>query len=331
MILAILVLLLQLLPPALPYNVHTGFNYGAVWGSPDKPKRKDEYIQAFTTAYNLNTSVAFDSARLFTCRQPNTADAWIEAFDAAVATHTYLLLGFYLSETKNSAQQPGQAYESNADMLKHELRALEKALGHFGSDLADLIIGLSFGNEDMEQCNSNGVTTGVPAYVIAGNIATVRDALLGSALNEQFPNIMKYMTGKPSGHTDTAPYATKINSVEFVGMNAYPYWSRDPPTSAKASYFGSLSGVKNAMPGKEIWLTEVGWPFSDTVSHVSSRVNANKQNLQRFWNEIGCDVFGKYTTFWFELIQDTLPDQPDWYVNKLLPFHETGCAIHIQQ
>lgn len=318
MIFAILLLLLQLLIPAASFtvdDVHTGFNYGAFWGTPDNPKRKKDYVDAFKTAYNLNTSVAFDSARLFTCRQPGTTDKYIEAFDAAVKTHTYLLLGFYVSETKMSARIPGQFYESNADMLKYELRALEKALGHHRWDLADLIIGLSVGNEDMEQFYSNTVTTGVPEDVITNNIATVRNAFLGSAFGEPFPNIMKYMIKTPLGHTDTAPHAAKVkNRIDFVGMNAYPYWSRDPPTSAKASYFGSLDGVKNAIPKKKIWLTEVGWPFSDTISPVSSQGTANKENLQKYWDEIGCEVFGKYTTFWFQLISDTLPDQPDWAI-----------------
>ncbi|KAF2448392.1 glycoside hydrolase family 17 protein [Karstenula rhodostoma CBS 690.94] len=323
MIFAILLLLLQLLIPAASSTVntvHTGFNYGAFWGTPAKPKHKDDYVYAFKTAYNLNTSVAFDSARLFTCRQPGTTDKYIEAFDAAVETHTYLLLGFYVSETKHSAQQLGQSYESNADMLKYELRALEKALGHHGRALADLVIGLSVGNEDMEQFYSNAVTTGVPEDIITSNIATVRNAFLGSAFGESFPNIKKYMTKTPIGHTDTAPYAAKIRDrIDFVGMNAYPYWSRDPPANAKASYFGSLDGVKNAIPGKKIWLAEVGWPFSDTISQVSSQGTANKENMQKYWKEIGCQVFGKYTTFWFQLFQDTLPDQPDWAIMDKLP------------
>ncbi|KAL1605154.1 hypothetical protein SLS60_004697 [Paraconiothyrium brasiliense] len=333
MIFAITLLFWQLLLPAAAreYNVHTGFNYGAFWGTPDKPKRKADYNSAFKIAYNLNTSVAFDTARLFTCRQPGTTDTPIEAFDAAVETHTYLLLGFYLSETKKSAQAPGQRYESNADMLKNELRALEKALGKYGHQLADLIIGLSVGNEDMQQWYSNQVTTGVTEDVIAANLATVRKALLGSAVGEKFPNIRKYWTDKPIGHTDTAPYAAKAKNVNFVGMNAYPYWSEDPPASAKASYFGSLDGVKNAMPGKAIWLTEVGWPFSDTISQVSGQGTANKENLQKYWDEIGCGVFGKYTTFWFELISDSLPDQPDWAIidaskNNYAPRIDVSCA-----
>lgn len=322
MILAVTLLLLQLLLPAAAYSVHSGFNYGAFWGTPDKPKHKGDYTKAFKAAYSLNTSVAFDSARIFTCRQPGKNDAWNEALDAAVDTHTYLLLGFYLSEIKAPKRVPGQTYELNADMLKNELRALEKALGKYGQGLADLIIGLSVGNEDMEQWYASQVTTGVPEDIIADNIAAVHSAVSGSAFNEAFPNLKKYMADIPIGHTDTAPYAAKVKNVDFVGMNAYPYWSRDPPANAKASYFGSLEGVKKAIPGKEIWLTEVGWPFSDTVSQVSSQGTANKNNLQKYWDEVGCNVFGKNTVFWFELVQDSFTDQPDWYVSSA---NSTAC------
>lgn len=316
MIAAILLLLLQLLTPAATFtvdDVHTGFNYGAFWGTPDNPKREGDYYYEFRTAQRLNTSVAFDSARLFTCRQPGTTDEYIEAFDAAVKTHTFLLVGFYVSETKKSAQKPGQSYESNADMLKNEIRALEKALARHGSALGDLIIGLSIGNEDLESFYSNTVMTGVSEDVIMDNIATVRNAVLGGAFGESFPHINRYMTDKPIGYTDTAPYAAKVyQRVDWVGMNAYPYWSRDPPASAKASYFGRLQGVQQQVRGKKIWLTEIGWPFSDTVSSVSLQGTANKENLQKYWDEVGCEVFGRYTTFWFELEPDTLLDQPDW-------------------
>ncbi|KAL5387389.1 hypothetical protein DPSP01_003610 [Paraphaeosphaeria sporulosa] len=239
--------------------------------------------------------------------------------------HTYLLLGFYVSETNKSAQIPRQSYETNADMLKYELRALEKALAHHGRALADLIIGLSVGNEDMESLYSDAVTTVVSENVITSNIATVQNAVLGSAFGEPFLNIMKYMTHTPIGHTDTAQYIAKVRQrIEFVGVNAYPHWSRDPPASAKASYFGSLDGVKNLIPGKKIWLNEVGWPFNDIVSAVASQGTANKENLQKYWDDVGCQVFGKYTTFWFQFEPDTLPDQTDWGILKKPPNNIIG-------
>lgn len=314
MILQTLLLLMHLLLPISAYNVHTGFNYGAFWGTTEKPKRQLEYEAAFKAAYSLNTSVAFDSARLFTCRQPGTTDTWIEAFDAAINTHTYLLLGFYLSEVKASARKSGQTYETNAQMLGYELSALDKALSKYGSKLGGLIIGLSVGNEDMEQWYA-GSDTGVTEKVITANIDSVRTVINGGSYNgRSYPNIMKYMTKTPVGHTDTVPHAVKVKKVDFVGMNAYPYWSADPPNVMKQSYFGSVNATKIAMPGKDVWLTEVGWPFKDTSSPMASQGTANKENLQKYWNDIGCNIFGKYTAFWFELTQDTLADQPDWYV-----------------
>ena len=329
MILTTLLLLLQFLLPITAYKVHTGFNYGAFWGTPDKPKSKWDYVKAFKAAKNLNTPVPFDSARLFTCRQYGNKEHWIEAFDAAVDTHTYLLVGFYLSETRESARKPGQEYETNAQMLQYELKALNRALEHYGNRLGDLIIGISVGNEDMEQWYA-GRDTGVPESVISQNVNIVRHVRNGgSAYSERYPNIMKYLTDIPIGHTDTAPHATKIKRVDFVGMNAYPYWSGDPPSAMKESYFGSLDLTKKAMVGSgadEVWLTEVGWPYKDTTSAFAAKGTANKETLQKYWDEIGCKVFGKYTTFWFELFPDTLTDQPDWYV---LIFEPQGDTLRI--
>lgn len=326
MIAAIAILLFQLFHSACAYNVHSGFNYGAFWSTGDKPKHKSDYAKAFQTAYALNTSVAFDSARLFTCRQPGTTDKWIEAFDAAVDTHTYLLLGFYLSEVRQSARKPGQTYETNEQMLHYELRALDAALAKYGTKLADLIIGLSVGNEDMEQWYA-GRETGVPENVIAANIETVRGVINGGpAFGDAYPAISKYLKDKPIGHTDTVPHAAKVKNVDFAGMNAYPYWSGDPPSVMKESYFGSLDITRKALPGKEIWLTEVGWPFRDSASAKAALGVANRQTLQKYWDEIGCAVFGKYTIFWFELIQDTLPDQPDWYVSTFVSRRTDLCS-----
>ena len=307
-------LLSHLFLSACAYTVHTGFNYGAFWSTGANPKHKPDYVAAFRAAYALNTSVAFDSARLFTCRQPGTTDKWIEAFDAAVETHTYLLPGLYLSEVRPSARKPGQTYETNAQMLHYELRALEGALARYGNALGDLIMGLSVGNEDMEQWYA-GRETGVPEDVVAANVGTVRGVVNGgSAFGNTYPAIAKYLRGKPIGHTDTVLHATKVKGVDFIGMNAYPYWSGDPPASMRDSYFGSLESTRKAMPGKDVWLTEVGWPFKDTTSSKAGLGVANRENLQKYWNDVGCGLFGLYTLFWFELVQDTLSDQPDWYV-----------------
>ncbi|KAJ4298182.1 hypothetical protein N0V90_006081 [Kalmusia sp. IMI 367209] len=324
-----LLLALQFLATVAAYQIHTGFNYGAFWGSPASPKRSWEYEEMFKAAYALNTSVAFDSARLFTCRQPGTTDQPIEALGAAVKTHTYILLGFYLAEVKESARKPGHSYETNPQMLHYELRALENAFKAHGQKLANLLIGLSVGNEDLEEWYAQR-ETGVDETVIKSNIGIVREAIRGGRVFDQkFPNISKYMKDKLIGHTDTAPYAAKVLDVDFIGINAYPYWSRDPPSVAKQSYFSSLEATKKTSRGKEIWLTEVGWPFKDTRSLVVSQGTASAESLQKYWNDIGCAVFGKYTTFWFELRLDTVLGQPDWAIlgDGNIPRIDLSCGI----
>jgi glucan endo-1,3-beta-D-glucosidase len=55
----------------------------------------------------------------------------------------------------------------------------------------------------------------------------------------------------------------------------------------------------------------MGWPSADTVKHGAAVAGVDE--LQQFWTEVGCVVFGKYTTFWYELLRDSTPDQKaDW-------------------
>ncbi|OAF99468.1 uncharacterized protein CC84DRAFT_1104811, partial [Paraphaeosphaeria sporulosa] len=305
MVFATVLLLLQLLIPAASFTVddiHTGFNYGAFWGTPDKPKRKGDYGYAFRAAKSLNSSVAFDSPRLFTCRQPGTTDEYIEAFDAAVEMHTYLLLGFYVSEMNKSAQIPRQSYETNADMLKYELRALEKALAHHGRALADLIIGLSVGNEDMESLYSDAVTTVVSENVITSNIATVQNAVLGSAFG--WDKLFK--TLPPIGHADTARNAA-VQNADFIGANIFPFWHSDPSEKARASFNESLQEVKKRDGKAPVWIREAGWPSAGKGTTVSLK------NMQKYWSTVVCSLIDRYTIFSFELKKDSHdPGDLDW-------------------
>jgi glucan endo-1,3-beta-D-glucosidase len=266
----------NLLSLALPLvqaanTIYTGFNY----------------------AQNLSTPVPFNSARLFSCKQQGTVDDHSEAFDAAVETKTKLFLGMWISPAKRG--------DPLDDLIKNELSALDKGFAKHGQALADLVVGLSVGSEDIYRWEDNKDAVGVSAADISAAIETVKDTIASSPF-------AKYMKGKPVGHVDTAKHSV-VAGADFYGITVYPYWNKDPVVYAKDSFKDTLDNVVLRANGIPVWIAEVGWPFQGPAQGASQ---ADGHSLQHFWTEVGCTILGKYTMFWFELINDAEVDQPDW-------------------
>jgi glucan endo-1,3-beta-D-glucosidase len=176
--------------------VHTGYNVGAFWGDPWNCKKKADYLDMFNYAKTIQTPVPLDTARLFTSVQCNTQNNPIEAFDAAVETGTKLLLGFYLSAPKNATPgQPTNA-EQNAAQLQHELDALKKGFEKHGQKLADLVIGLSVGNEDIFNWENKNSAVGASTETIQANFDKVRDTFNGAPLSDLMET-SRLVTRKP--------------------------------------------------------------------------------------------------------------------------------------
>lgn len=275
-------------------RVYTGFNYGAFWSYDTNVKKYADFHNGFSHAKNLtNVPVPFDSARLFTCITAGTKDDPTEAFQAAIDTGTNLLLGMWVS--------PGAKGQSNDIQVANELAALGKAFKQYGQKLADLVIGLSVGNEDIYRSNSDK-EVGIGMDDTVSTIQSVRKKIAES-------EFAKYMEGKPIGHTDTAPYAV-VKGSDFAGMNAYPYWTNTSISDAGSSFMGSLEDTQRRAGDMPVWITEMGWPIKG--ANNTNDTLASVDNYRRYWSEVGCQIFGKYNTFWFELLQDSQPEQPDW-------------------
>ncbi|KAJ4338376.1 hypothetical protein N0V95_008074 [Ascochyta clinopodiicola] len=273
-------------------KVYTGFNYGAFWSHESNVKRYADFHQGFELAKNLtNTPVPFDSARLYTCITAGTQNDPTEAFQASIDTGTYLLLGMWIS--------PGASGQSNDAQIGNELAALEKGFELHGQRLADLVIGLSVGNEDVYRFNN--AAAGVGNVDLQLTLERVRKSIAASSY-------AKYMQGKPVGHTDTTMYAI-VPGSDFTGMTAYPYWEGKSIDDAAQSFMFVLEDTQRRAGTSSVWISEMGWPINGAQNDEAV---ASTKNYQRYWDEVGCQVFGKYNTFWFELLQDSQPDQPDW-------------------
>ena len=275
-------------------QVYKGFNYGAT-NTDNSAITESEYQSEFTTAQNLVGATGFTSARLYTSIQAGTTDTYTEAFQAAINTKTSLLLGLW-----GSGGQAG---------LTNEINALTAALQNFGSALADLIVGISVGSEDLYRISPTGIenNSGVGAGpdVISDFIGQVRTAIASTAAS-----------GKPVGHVDTwtawvnSSNDAVISASDFIGMDAYPYFQNTMTNGIDQGYslfFDAYDATVAAAAGKPVWVTETGWPISGPTENDAV---PSLQNAQTYWDQVGCGrLFGQVNTWWYTL-QDAFPTTP---------------------
>ncbi|CAK7215137.1 hypothetical protein SCUCBS95973_002376 [Sporothrix curviconia] len=277
------------LATAVSAQNYLGFSTGStkIDGS---AKAQADYEAEFTAAQKLvGAPGIFNAARLYTNIQGGSTSDPIEAFAAAIATNTSLLLGIWCSGTTT---------------IEPELTALQAGLTKYGSNLADLVIGISIGSEDLYRNSVTGVENkagvGANPDVIVGFINDYRAAFNTTLLKSV-----------PVGHVDTwnvFPNATNkgvIDAVDWVGLDEYPYYQTGEGNTIEnaANLFKTAyDAAKAAVGDKPVWVTETGWPYSGMTwdEGVPSVANA-----KTYWDAVGCDMlFNKVPTFWYDLTDD---------------------------
>ena len=268
-----------------------GFNSGA---SDDKgnAKNQQDFEAEFKAAKNLNGAPGeFNTIRLYSNIQWNTPDTPIAAFPAAITTNTSLLLGIWASGTDN---------------IDNELKALTAALDEHGSKLADLVVGISVGSEDLYRVSEPGLRNnagvGNNADTIVRFIKDARSRLANTALK-----------GKPFTHVDTwtawvnGSNKAVIDEIDFLAVNAFPFYEseRDNQISNAGSLLASaINATEGVAGGKDVWVTETGWAYTGPAFGAA---DATVDNAGEYWQDVGCKLFGKRNVFWYTL-RDANPD-----------------------
>lgn len=276
---------------AAAQKVYQGFNSGAFF-TDYKAKEQSDFEDEFNAAQALENSPGlFNSVRLYTMIQHDTTDEPSQAFPAAIATNTSMLLGIWCSGTDN---------------IDNELSALAAAIDEHGSAFTDLVVGISVGSEDLYRISESGIENeagiGNGPEEIIDFIQQLRDAIEDTPLAEV-----------PVGHVDTwsvwsnESNADVVDAVDFVGVDLYPYFEKD-----KGNAFDNVTNVFNyifdeAKAGagdKPIWITETGYPvdgpnFGDAEASV--------ENAMMYWQMFGCPTFGKTNVWWYNL-RDSNPE-----------------------
>jgi glucan endo-1,3-beta-D-glucosidase len=93
-------------------------------------------------------------------------------------------------------------------------------------------------------------------------------------------------------------------------MDAYPYFedTKNNPISEGANLFkAAWNEVKAVAKGKEIWVTETGWPVS---GKTYGKAVPSTKNARTFYEDVGCPMFGDINVWWYTL-QDSAPQTPN--------------------
>lgn len=261
-----------------------GFNYAS------DHQNQSTFEAAFRQAALLPGANGFSSARLYTMIQAGTTDSPIDAIPAAVDTNTTLLLGLWASSSQAS--------------FDNEITALKTAINRWGSALAARVVGISVGSEDLYRISATGLandpsSVGQVPNILVSYIGQVRDVIKDTAL-----------ANVPVGHVDTwnafvnDSNTAVISASDFLGLDEYPYYqSTDSNTvnNSQALFFKAYNEVAAVASGKQIWITETGWPVSGPPS---GEAIASVANAQFFWQDVACQLESRDINFWWYILED---------------------------
>lgn len=270
-----------------------GFNYGSTF-SDGTLKIQSDYENEFNSAKNL-VGQSFTSARLYTMIQGNN-EGPNAAIPAAISTQTSLLLGLWAS--------------AGQDQFNIEVQQLKNAITQYGSAFTDLVVGISVGSEDVYRTTDLGIASnvgpGATPDTLIGYIDQVRSAIAGTSLS-----------AAPVGHVDTyntwtnTTYTAGLTSaVDFLGVDAYPYYESTKSNdinSAEGIFWADFNDVVAIDQGKQVWLTETGWPIQGPSMNLAV---AGVANAATYYHEVACDLFKANINTWWFTLQDDQPVVP---------------------
>jgi glucan endo-1,3-beta-D-glucosidase len=213
-----------------------------------------------------------------------------QAIPAAIAQDTTLLLGLWASGGQGG--------------IDAEITALNTAITQWGEQFTSLVAGISVGSEDLYRISPTGIAAnsgyGAEPATLAAYIGQVKAAIQSAAptWNVQV------------GHVDTwtawvnSSNQAVIDASDFIGMDAYPYFQNTMANSIGAGeqlFNDAFDATKAAVGGKDVWITETGWPVS---GNTDGQAVPSVANAQTYWDQVGCPNFGVVNTYWYTL-EDT--------------------------
>lgn len=163
---------------------------------------------------------------------------------------------------------------------KQQVDSAIASVNKYNSGGKKCIVGVAVGNEDIYNWNFTQPNTLIQQH-IAQDIATIKKAIGGKApvgTAQQDGALLQLVKNDPNGI---------IDKLDFVGANIYPYWSAEHPNieAAKTEFANRYNAIKgqNRFQGKEIIVTEEGWPSQYNSGQNPNASLPNEISYYQWW------------------------------------------------
>ena len=102
-----------------------------------------------------------------------------------------------------------------------------------------------------------------------------------------------------------------IDAVDIVYANIYPFWSGYSIDSALRVFIKEYESIKAISAGKEVWISETGWPSNGSCANGAAVPNIDNQ--ERYLREImeWCKSEGVVLS-WFDAFEQPWKDGSEW-------------------
>ncbi|KAF2084968.1 glycoside hydrolase family 17 protein [Saccharata proteae CBS 121410] len=246
---------------------HKGFNIAAE--RPDGScKTQADWAYNFKIMKSLPGN--FKDVRVYASSDCNTL---ANAVPAAIAADVQLLVGVW---TQDAAHYTA------------EKEALKAAIDAHG---VSWISAVSVGSEDLYRGEATPEEMAQHVYDVRGMIS-----------QKQYGG-----DGIWVGHVDTyemwnATSSALIEAVDFVGMDAYPFWQGVTAENGGKTFQEAIDAtqgfIKQYNPDAHLWITETGWPTAGPNFDAST---ASVANGKTYWQQVMCQIAPDYATYWYTL------------------------------
>lgn len=105
-------------------------------------------------------------------------------------------------------------------------------------------------------------------------------------------------------YSELISHPSVVDTCDFIATNIYPFWERVPIKCAMQRFNQNYQSIKNAFPGKEIFISESGWKTSggatgDAVPSLANAIRYNRELLG--WskaNSTDVSIFSAFDEPW---------------------------------
>ncbi|KAI0221016.1 hypothetical protein L0F63_004183 [Massospora cicadina] len=146
--------------------------------------------------------------------------------------------------------------------------------------------------------------------IIVGSETLYRKELTPEKLAKFINRVKSYVQGEQKLSTKVTTADTKdmwyqhptLDAVDFMMVNAYPYWEYIQVQQATPHLFNVIDAVKSRTGNKEFVLGETGWPIGGTIMGPAV---PSKDNQNLYFNQFYCRAKeAKLKYYWFSAFDE---------------------------